>query len=609
MSWKDILEAGANGNTWWEEKLVDFATFVEDANYSGHPALSDAQYYEAYRLLGKSPEQVFSFEYPVREAVWLIGKGGGKGVVSTLIENYCMYLLLNCRDPHKYFGIASADPLEFINVATVGGQSADLFRRMQLRLIGNRWFRDRYEFVEEHKITNKLNNSKGLIKFTGANVDLPKNLRAQCVNAKNEHWEGKSICLWLCDEVSGFTSENGQNNAKRIVNTLRTSTREIPYKGLMTSYPRLDEDSDFCYLEMKKAISEKVDYMVGCTYFTWQFKPGRLYKRGFFYFDINANKQVTLEDKDKDGVFEIPMEEKPHFDSDPDDAKAKYMCILGSIEDRYVEDISWINNIRLRGEPIVKVAEANAFEDGKLYLRKKIMSTSFSPGINYVVAIDGGEKICDTSVAMGHREGDDVVVDALIIYEPDFGKDSVYVSKYTNLDIRADLLNITEDFLPELKNSGAKISLVMMDHWNAASMESSLFRRGLKSDRNNVSRKDYDLWRGVVSSGLLVLPEQPESYKAIKQMKALGRPGAGKPLVKYGKQDIIDSVVQIARTLYSEEEFVKKRAAPGVGAVVSKEIRSMEDVRVADVERALGLRQVTPRLKRPGIGGVVGGRR
>lgn len=588
--WEDLFETAKvqvdlGSDPVWDEIPVSFKEFCESPLYAGSDSPSEEAYFEVDRIIGTRPDKIFSPERKIREAIWLIGKGGGKGFVTTLLFCYMWYVVHCLRSPHKFFGVAKEDPLDFVTVALSASQSNRLFDRIVKRIQVNRWFQTHYNLILSGKVLGAHVPGRPSIEMSGSYMRSPsKNMRALSLHSQNESWEGLTILFAILDEFSGFKSESKQLNADAIYNTVTTSTRELPYIVIITSYQRLDEDHDATVRKYKVAMATP-ESMVACRYYTWQFKPRRFFPEGTFDFVL---------DKKSGQTEKVPLSLKKKFELNPEDCKAKYMCIGAAAEDRFVEYPEMINECTLV-TPMVKTSDYRLEKPGKpgsYYLCKRLepITERIKTGRKYVITIDGSESYADTSLSMGYSEvtaiknaqGTEtnvqiIVVGVMLVWRPD-----------PNANLSVDLDNVMEITISLAALVGNNVK-VRLDHWNSALMERQLLGRGIQAERMNASIAGYNKMKAKTYSGTLWLPDCPETQMFAKEFKALGKPKTGKPRVIYGKQDIVDTVAQLCDMLY-DDALSEEGAVVGIslGNIMTR--RTMIQSQQEGIEKMLSLK-------------------
>lgn len=438
------------------------------------------------------------------------------------------------KSPQLYFGIAPQDPLYFVNVATGGEQAKKLFSRIVTRLVETKWFMDRFKIYRQGKLVKGSGSGLwGIIQISSDEIIFPKGLGMKALHSQNEKWEGYTLIGFIADELSGFTNETGQFNADKIYKTLTSSVRELPYLGLITSFPRGSEDTDFVYGLYKKAVDGNLPGMTASKYYTWEVKPSRLYSGETF--DLVIDERTGQTEK-------VPVVYKNLALRNPEDFKKRYMCICGSTSDvgDFFEYQSRFGAIGFRSDKVTDHDEI-VLDGKRMVIRKILVGHTLQRSNNYHITLDCGESESEATLTVCHRDGDKVVVDTILVWTPNPEK-----------EIIVDIRNYQEFTFELARLLNAP---VRFDHWNAASIEAFLRGRGVQCERKNVAYNEYTKMKSLLYSSNLVLPDTENSTKFIGQCKSLRSKGELKPRVRNGRQDVCDAVVQATDVLYADEEL------------------------------------------------------
>lgn len=550
--WREKLNELKNSGSIWKHKLVTFEEFVESDRYCGHPKLSKAQYEVIYKLLGDDPEKIFTHERKKKVLILLVGKGGGKGTVSSLCMLYGAYILLSMKDCHSYFGFAKADPFSIVNVAMNDKQAQRFFVRFKNRLLENKWFR-KYKLLEEGKyIPGTGTEYDEEINIKSSMIEMTKALQVLSLHSQQSKWEDVTIIMFVADEMSGFVSEKQQYNAAQIWDALRTSTRELPYIGIVTSFPRLSEDEDFTYRKYKEAIENPDSELIGALYPTFEFKPSRFYCGKTFKFVVDERTGETID---------VPIELK-EYAKDPEVFKARFLCIpgAGTVGDffQYTEHLDRISVV----DPVIVTVDTVHEIMGKKRIKKDILSIRSDSHLR-VVSIDAGEKESEATLVLARRAKSivdgrvviSVIVDGIVVWTPNL-KESIMIDENNFVEI---IFKIFEAF--------PNCMMVRMDAWNSAFLGARLEEKGIKYEVKNADYDVYAKGRLLIYSGGLSLPNVVEQAydnegnivevdrvrQFVLQCKMLKGKGMRKPRVQYGRQDLVDAVFQAVDVLLSDD--------------------------------------------------------
>ena len=495
---------------------------------------------ECKRALGKagwegSAEKFFKKGNHPNLVVLLWGKGSGKGTVSTALMTYIIYLLHFLKpNPSSFFGLSPSDPLSIVVVSTNQNMSKKIFDRVKARISRSTFFGS-FPIESGNKIINedvadtrlpKIRMTTETIRFDAINLEF------MSVPSRNESFEGLTLIGWVMDEASGHISASGQPNANKIFETLTSSTRELPYLGIVTSYPRLTSDVDFTYNLYKKINEGKIPNAITSHYPTWEVAPASR-------FESKETFKLYVREFDKE--YDVPIELASSFSRDYASSVSKYIALPLSVSgakwfdilDRTPVDL-FIDSERpslLSAEP----ERVRTTTGGYKYRYNPLsLKLNYPPKpVEYFMGVDAGEVDCMAALCVAHGEilnnQPTFVVDTLMVWRTD---------KETGTTI--DVYNFFEIVVKISRM--LRITKIRSDKWNTAGWKNISH----EWDDKPVVLDDYYLMKNLfyTAPSSIRLPNQLESYEFLEQVRALAVPrGNSKPRVIVGYQDITDAVV------------------------------------------------------------------
>ena len=555
--WLDILTSGIVANEswglWQDTKPLSFFDFVyQDLDA---PPFSALQKHISEIVVGQGglkgdPEVFYDKNTRPLETVLLLGKGSGKGFLASYLQLFNIYMLHWLPiPPAEYFGLSKSDDLAIVTVATNTEQAGKTFKRIINRLVVSKFF-NQFPIEQSGKLLNRVTANPKLPKIkismsingSGVAYFSALQLYLNVVPSKNESFEGNTLIGWVMDEASGFVNKNGTENANRIYNTLSTSVRELPYLGIITSFPRRDRFHDFTYLRFLSVVGSDDEYNPIKEEFynketrtyairakTWEVKPSKFYSGETFKF--------VLEDLGIDE--EIPIEYRKKFMDYPYDSVSKYMCIpVGNTQKRFAGILLYMTAasfIDKNMQPMFHIPQRVVYaQDKGIYLiqydyEKLEFNRRPIVGVEYFMGIDAGESDCRAVISIGRTELRDkkpmLIVEDILMYKPD-SKQKLYV----------DLLNFFATIIAIAR--ALNIQKIKSDRWNTTS-----FKYTVKEwDDRPVNRDDYTVMINMLSNGMVLLPEKAESYEFIEQIKSLYEDKPTSKPRSTGYQDIADAV-------------------------------------------------------------------
>lgn len=524
----------------WELKEVpNFFEFLNE-NFPG-TELGKGQMEAIKKFLPGDPKLTFTKDKGRRILVLLAGKGSGKGFLSTFIHLYFIYLYQVLRDPLKYFGLSPYDYVDMVNVGTSEIQAKlNYFDRLKNRIKDCKFFKENYKIVEDKRVISEpRGTSRGIISISSNIILFPKHLR--CINAhtRSEGWEGGTVLFFVMDEASAHSLVKGGRKAETIFDTLITSTRELPYYGIIQSYPRLVESKDFTYVQYKLSLEGKLKGRVGIKTTPWEFKPERFFSKEFFYFDVTTNKVIDSEDLQLSEIpphfVKIPKDYYEEFITQPLACKVKYLCFPIGPSDRFfppVELREYLSSV----PPLFRVLTLPyKVEDEVRYLRKSIELLRVPEPGDYVISIDGAERNSNCVLSLLRIHGGMVEVPLIIIWSPN-----------PEENIRVDLKNVIEVISYIYKS--IPHSKIRMDQWNASLFTQDLISKGIPYNsicevRN--TNLGYEWLSELLISKRISFLLEAQSYEFEEldlELNLCVPSSKSKPVVLEGKQDVLDSL-------------------------------------------------------------------
>jgi len=541
----------------WREHPVLLREFVESPEYCNLPSLTPIQYRDAVAVLGDDPKKMFDVKENngINIAVLLWGKGSGKDYLTSIIQLYCIYVILCLREPQIYFNQAPGEPLDVINVAYSGEQARNVyFTKFLERLKRCKWFSTHFNIFQSGRLVAKRNpNALGNIQIGASMVTFPHNVRAISESSENESYEGYNIIVWIMDEASAFKSLKRIENAGSIYNTLKTSANTRfanRWKGFVLSYPRAEEDWDFTIKLFKESKLPTSTNMYSSRHASWEVAPKSLYPGGTFKFRYEVGEQAI--------ELDVPTCLREEFEKFPEKSLSTYCCIPVRAEGAFIEAPGIISKVFSDREPIFLVESIILETDSSSgtpfrslgYRIVKWNQLLFDKSKRYVAHIDcglsqdraalvvahGEYSLVEMLYSDGHTEKhwvQKVVEDAHVVYEPD-PKSNLRVSLNNIADLLLDIAAVVP------------LAAVTFDHWQSASLVETLTFKGLSVKEHNINRDDYELLKSLIYTGDIDLLRSDLTEKELYQLR---RVGGNIDHPQGGSKDLADCLAGVVRLL------------------------------------------------------------
>lgn len=551
----------------WREEPADLKTFVESEAYCHLPPLTPIQYKAAIEVLGNDPKKMFDRGggTGVNIAVLLWGKGSGKDYLTSILQLYCIHVILCLHEPQEYFNQAPGEPLDVVNVAYSANQAQKVyFTKFLERLKRCMWFRRRFDLVQSGRLLEKRKpDSWGEVHMATTAVTFPGNIRAISESSENESYEGYNIIVWIMDEASAFKSAKKIENANNIYNTLKSSanTRFVGrWIGFVLSYPRKEDDWDFTTQLYKESLTSSSMY--GSREFSWNVAPAVTYPGSRYTFVYDRPDQHI--------EIEVPECLREDFEKHPEESLGKYCCMPGRSQGAFFELAGAIPRVISDRSPIFtteSIIVENRSDDGELLFRgigHRITDwdlLNLNRQQKHVIHVDCGLTDDRAAIVVAHSEpvlleietqdgkrdrvwSQRVIEDAHVIYEPD-RKRNLRVSIRSIETLILDIAQVIS------------IAIVTYDHWQSASSIEALAMAGVVAKEHNVNREDYNLLRSVIYSGDIDLLPDPLTEYELTQLRKTSSGNVDHP--EGGSKDLADALAGITRLLLKDDSTLKKQ--------------------------------------------------
>lgn len=487
----------------WSLEPVAFPEFVTSQDHLKLPSLSERQYHDVMTFLGPDPKRIFP--RTVQEAgtiynlfVMLVGKGGGKDYIASLVVTYIYYLLLCLKDPQEYFNFAAGEPIEIMIVSYSEKQTINIsFEKIKQRFKRWRWLHRRYSVFWGEKYISKPGNPE--VHVMREMISSYNSLRIITGHSMNEGYEGYSPLFWVMSEASAFKTKTQERNGDKVFSTLKSSaSSRFPgrWRGMVMSFPRNSKQEDFTYklyesthkagtIEAGKEGDQKARvYAIKAA--TWEYKPARFYSGNTFEYK---------------GV-QVPTEHQEEAESDEDEFDAKFRCEPREQGAPLASDDLIIRAVH--DHPPLVVFE-NVIQDGLVTMRvhgfdpKKFVHDT-------LITVDLSEVSAATGIALQHfdwRRG--YVLDAIGAWTPD-----------SKAGVKVDLDNVRTVLLW----LGRQIPRVRIffDQWQSRLMRIDLKQSNIRTGEYHTYDRDYrDFLKGMALGNVHIVHDVP----FITQIKAL----------------------------------------------------------------------------------------
>ena len=529
----DFFEVLKNNN--FEETPVDAKTFVEGEHYLNQPPLSEIQYdiveamSQIYReedlidLLGQEEGSRYYKKYTKNEIILQLGKGSGKDFTSTVACSYIVYKLLCLKDPARYFGKPSGDPIDIINVAINAQQAKNVsFKGFKTKIEKSEWFAGKFNAKAE-----SIEFDKGITVYSG--------------HSERESHEGLNLILAVLDEISGFATEVGTGNdqgktADNIYKAFRASVdSRFPDLGkvALLSFPRFP--GDFISQKYDAAIVEKdvvtkthnfilnpelPEEMEGNSLeISWEEDSVVSYR----YPGVFALKRPTWVVNPTRKIDDF----KTSFFTDLGDAMQRFACVPTFASDAFFKQKDKLEKCMSTRNPIdsnKRFDETFKPDPEKIYFVHADLAQKHD---KCAVAIAHVEKWVNLQVVKDYEQvAPIIVVDAVVWWEP-------------RIEGPVNLSEVKQ-WIQNLRRQGFNLGLVTFDRWQSFDIQQELQAVGIRTDTVSVAKKHYEDLAMMVYEERVIMPHIPLLLDEMSELKIINDKKVDHPRKK--SKDLADAV-------------------------------------------------------------------
>ena len=520
----------------FDERPVSIEEFVQSEDFLNLPPLSEHQYNlikassQIYKR--KTLHNLMGFEegekrwkQTKREIVFQLGKGSGKGHVSSIACAYVVYLLMCLKDPSRYYGKPSGEEIAIINIAINAKQAQNVFfKYFASRIEKCPWFIGKYE------------------KKAGEFSFFDKHIAVYSGHSERESWEGYNVIYVVLDEISGFALESTSGNeqaktAEAVYKMYKASvTSRFPEFGklVLLSFPRFK--NDFIQQRYNAAIAPggKETIIRKHTFkldqdlpdgtegneFTIEWEEDHIveYSNPFVF----ALKRPTWEVNPLINLDHLVTD----FYDDPVDALSRFACMPPDAIDAFFKSREKIERA---------FTSTNGVNDTGAF-RPTFLP---NPDKQYFVHVDLAKKHDHCAVALAHVEKWErrKIADKMTEPAPIVVVDAVRYWTPTR-DQQVDFADVRE-YIVSLKARGFNVVLTTFDRWQSDDMIDYLNGVGMRADTLSVAKKHYQDMAMLVMEERLVGPKIELLIDELLQLRIMPNDKVDHP--RKGSKDLSDA--------------------------------------------------------------------
>lgn len=422
------------------------------------------------------------YRYNKQFLVLVAGMGASKTTILAVMACIELKSLL-VKDWTKILGIFPHSPL-FVTLASISEKQAmDAVWNQISPLIKNSPFFRYYG----------CDVQSDLIKFSKR-----PNVFLRLVSASSDTAVGRRSKFVGIDEMAKFEQTAGPRGGWQVFNSLVGSTKTFKEHGHVAVVGSPKHPTDILMTLYRQALEQRYT-MLGVKLATWELNPN--FKKEDF------GTQFTI---------------------DP----------LAALRD-YAADPQQTSDLYFPNQEIFVYSDKNVLEELRDGLKVD------HPPYDYVLAGDPAYRHDAFGLALGHQEGDTIVIDGALGIKPS------ETPEVNPMEISRFIDKISDEFM---------IRKATFDTWYFTETIDRLRAKGIIVENHAVTKADYDNFKRLVYQGKVILPPSRQLELEIKTLITTGNK-VDHP--RKGSKDVIDAVVNCTRCL-SEQRKVYAPVEVGV---------------------------------------------
>lgn len=461
-------------------------------------------------------------ESEFNEAVFCEAIGSGKSYLAALILAYDAHLLGCLRNPQAKLGFSKGSMLALMNMSISAPQARDVVFGVTKGMVdGSLWFQRHFNY--DPRTTSRLLFPHGIVIIPG--------------NSRESKPIGYNIVSAILDEASHFTDTQDRPVAeeiylameRRMRSRLKRAAWASPFdpkakwrwKLAAISSPRYEED--FTEVKMRDPDAFRRRRAI------WESRP----------FDYKGEPMVAWEGQKDPATGEfymVPSSMLSIARKNPTKFKRDFMAVACSVLEPYYVD------------PLL----IDACEDGRLCVVEDggpIPNSLKAPAFPCAFHIDLAKTRDACAVAIGHREGRDIVYDLLWRIVPTKGQEVNFAA------VREAIL--------ALRGRGFKFFKGSYDGWQSVDSIQLLAAKGIEMEMLSVDRdlQPHDTLHEAVNEGRARWGVSKTLARELKTLELIkGRKVDHPPK---GSKDVADAAAGVAFHLRSEAPSVPQSVLIG----------------------------------------------
>jgi len=487
----------------------------------------------------------------------VVGMRGGKSVLAAGMAGWEIHSALCAENLYKKYALVTKQPLEIAFVASTGEQASEtVYGRFRDFFDASPWFQNYVKTLRNLEISDPELRRYMLYKGEPGSSTIEFNDKRIVVKARTSNsggMAGHTRLLTVIDELARMDRGESKISAVevyRVLNrslvTVRAKVNKLRQQGDYTvpdgkmiciSSPLYEDDMIMTL--MRQADTNKKMYVFHSP--TWDFNP-----------------EVTQADLAEE------------FESDPLGAERDYGANPPGAENPFIEnpeileasiDHNRMSCFDLTEKFFDQVINGIRFD----YVKISMDNFRFNNLVDYAIHCDPGQKRDSFALAIGHKDGDKVIVDGCIEIRP------IPKGNKAGLLPREAYFPCVTDIILEI-NKKVSLFAVSYDKWNNTEQVHRLRDNKVLAVQKNFSRDDYMRFLNTLKAGNVRFPKREVDHnqigfsavrnvpvaKVLYELKRLNDNGRKVDHPPGGHNDIAECCVGLHRLIAVPEEILQK---------------------------------------------------
>lgn len=484
----------------YKEMPADIETFILSPKYLNLARSCRKKVLSDLKQLFCDPT-CFAF-CPFEESVLNEAIGSGKSFKTSIMVAYFLHHLLCMKNPQEDFNINDGSAITIMNMSVNATQAKKVvFGEIKSRIDNSPWFLN-------HKPDPNIRSE---LRFENNICVLP-------ASSSTTFMLGYNLIVGIMDEAAFFSETATRDVAEEIFYSLKRRVKgRFQEKGLMVmiSSPRYIDD----FIERKYAEARNEPSIFSVRNAIWEVLED----------DIDAIKAGAF--FELDGV-KIPNRYKSDFTKNPEKAWRDFGAKPSLALEPYLKQWNLIEQC-IDDRRINPIDEKGVFADWFLG----------SPKYKYSMHIDLGIKRDACGIAMGHDEGENIVIDFMHRIKPQEGID---------VDIQ-EVLNM----IYGLRQRGFAFAKVSYDQFQSSGSIQELNKRNIKAERVSVEGIEaYDVLKEKFYDNVIRMPRYQPLINELRRLELIKGKKVDHPA--NSSKDVADAVCGVVYNIMLERPMRRK---------------------------------------------------